>query len=374
MGKFQITNQQNMDFTFIANSFIDLFLADANESQIKIYLYLLRYVNQPQHCSISAMADCFNYSEKDVLRALRYWERKKILQLTFDSANELIGLTLCPLPKPETRNTSDLSAIQHSPAAKTMVPPVSGSQSVQKVLKTSDVQHVKTAVYMSNTSTYMKPEYTLDQLAEFQSRESTAELIFIAESYLGKTLSAADVRSILFISDELHFSIDLIDYLLQYCIDRGKRDFRYIEKVAISWAEAHITTPGQAQNETMKYTKDTYTVMNALGKNNHPTPKEAEYIKRWYQIYGFTSDIILEACERTVMATDKHRFEYADKILNSWKTFGVHHKTDIAKADAAYAATQKKTPISNTDSKNKFNHFKQNDYDFDALEKELLSN
>ena len=367
MSKFRINNQQNMDFTFIANSFIDFFLADANESQIKIYLYLLRYANQPEQCSISAMADCFNYSEKDVLRALSYWERKKILQLTFDSENELTGLTLYPFSKTGKQNSVDLSSAQPSPTT-------ADSKQTQKTSLSSETARVKTVAYMSNTSTYMKPEYTLDQLAEFQSRESTAELMFIAESYLGKTLSANDIRSILFISDELHFSFDLIDYLLQYCIDRGKRDFRYIEKVAISWAEAHITTPVQAQNETIKYTKDIYTVMNALGKNNQPTPKEAEYIKRWYQIYGFTSDIILEACERTVMATDKHRFEYADKILNSWKTFGVHHKTDIAKADAAYAVTQKKLPVSNMDSKNKFNRFKQNDYDFDALEKELLSN
>ena len=199
--------------------------------------------------------------------------------------------------------------------------------------------------------------------------------MFIAESFLGKTLSPGDICSILFISDELHFSFDLTDYLLQYCIDRGKRDFRYIEKVAISWAEAHITSPDQAQTQAMKYDKDTYTVMNALGKNNQPTPKEVEYIKRWYQVYGFASDVILEACERTVLATDKHRFEYADKILSSWKSLGIHHKADIAKADSAFATSKKKIPaIPVASSKNRFNQFEQRDYDFDALEQELLSN
>lgn len=346
MSQFQINNQQNIDYTLIANSFIDGFLADANDAQIKVYLYLLRHMNNSSKCSISAMADFFNYSEKDVLRALSYWERKKVLQLSYNAEKELCGITLCSFEEIKTPQVS-----------KTVEPSV-----------------VKTVAYVSNTSTFMKPEYTLDQLAEFKSRESTSELMFIAESYLGKTLSANDVRSILFISDELHFSFDLIDYLLQYCIDRGKRDFRYIEKVAISWAQAHITTPEQAQTQTMKYDKDTYTVMNALGKNNQPTPKEAEYIKRWYQIYGFTSDVILEACERTVMATDKHRFEYADKILSSWKTFGVHHKADIAKADAAFATGKKKTSTGSASPRNRFNQFEQHDYDFDALEKELLSN
>lgn len=362
MSQFQINNQQNMDYTLIANSFLDGFLADANDAQIKVYLYLLRYMNNVSDCSISAMADYFNYSEKDVLRALTYWERKQVLHLTYNNKNELIGVSLCSLESSQT--------------VENFLKPPTKDVSSAKTPDSKETGALKTMAYVSNTSAFVKPEYTLDQLAEFQSRETTAELMFIAESYLGKTLSANDVRSILFISEELHFSFDLIDYLLQYCIDRGKRDFRYIEKVAISWAEAHITTSEQAQSQAMKYDKDTYVVMNALGKNNQPTSKETDYIKRWYQIYGFTSEVILEACERTVMATDKHRFEYADKILSSWKSLGVHHKTDIAKADAAFASKKKisQTQIPSTAGKNKFNQFKQNDYDFDALEKELLSN
>ena len=164
-----------------------------------------------------------------------------------------------------------------------------------------------------------------------------------------------------------------MDYLLQYCIDRGKKDFRYIEKVAISWAQAHITSPNEAQLCVNRYDKQVYTVMNALGKSATPTPKEVEYVKRWYQVYGFSADIILEACERTVLATDKHRFEYADKILNSWKAAGVCHKPDIAKADASFGNRKRSTPSSFV-SRNKFNQFQQNDYDFDALERDLLSN
>lgn len=354
MSRFQINNQQTISYTSIANTFIDKHLASANDIQIKVYLYLLRHADAAHMCSISAMADFFNYSEKDILRALSYWEKNKVLNLSFDENNKLCALELCPLQALEPSFKKDSDTPKEAPEP---VPPL-----------------MKTVTYVSPGSTFVKPEYTLDELKEFKSRESTAELMFIAETYLGKTLSANDVRSILFISDVLHFSFDLIDYLLQYCIDRGKRDFRYIEKVAISWAEAHISTPGQAQAQAGKYDKDTYTVMNALGKNHQPTAKEAEYINRWYQIYGFTSEVILEACERTVMATDKHRFEYAEKILNSWKSLGVNHKADIARADAAYASTKKNNFAQNTYTKNKFNQFQQNDYDFDTLEKELLSN
>jgi DNA replication protein DnaD len=87
--------------------------------------------------------------------------------------------------------------------------------------------------------------------------------------------------------------------------------------------------------------------------------------------YGFSSDIIMEACERTVLATDKHRFEYADSILTSWYKGNVHHKADIKVMDDAYS---KKKTVKQTSSAGQFNQFMHREYDFDALEKEILSN
>lgn len=145
---------------------------------------------------------------------------------------------------------------------------------------------------------YAKPAYSLDELKSFQQQENTAQLIFIAEQYLGRTLSPADMKSILFFTDKLHFSDDLIDYLLQYCVERGKKDFRYIEKVAIAWAEAGITTPAQAEGHVSRYDKNVYSIMNALGKTNTPARNELAYIRRWTEEFCFELDVILEACGR----------------------------------------------------------------------------
>lgn len=111
--------------------------------------------------------------------------------------------------------------------------------------------------------------------------------------------------------------------------------------------------------------------MRALGKNNLPTETEVAYIDRWRKFYGFESDVILTACERTVLATDSHRFEYADSILTNWYKAGVHHKGDIKSLDENHRRNRTNRPAAST---NKFNQFTQNEYDFDALEKEILSN
>ena len=84
-------------------------------------------------------------------------------------------------------------------------------------------------------------------LDAFRASEKRAQLLFVIEQYIGKPLSPSEVQSVYYISEDLHFSDALIDYLLQYCIDRGKKDFRYIEKVAVNWAEHGITTPKQAE-------------------------------------------------------------------------------------------------------------------------------
>ncbi|MCI9072988.1 MAG: DnaD domain protein [Lachnospiraceae bacterium] len=225
---------------------------------------------------------------------------------------------------------------------------------------------------------YAKPAYSADQLRNFKEQESTAQLLFVAQVYVGRTLTASDMKTILYLSDVLRFSDDLIDYLIQYCVDRGKKDFRYMEKVAVSWAQQGITTPKQAQKAALKYDKSVYAIMNELGKSSAPTTKELEYINRWTREYGFSPDIIFEACERTVMAVDKHRFEYAEGILSSWRKENVHHKADIKRVDEQHQKqknTAPNTAARNTAAvSNKFNQFKQNTYNFEELEKELLSN
>lgn len=345
MDHLRIYKDNYTDATAVSNIFIDEYMKDANDAQLKVYLYLIRMMNANLPTSISDIADKFNHTEKDVLRALRYWEKNRLLSLEYDEERNLSGIHLLDLARPKEADASDSK------------PPV-----VTLVSKPAAPE----------TDAYTKPAYTLDQLKAFKSDEMTSQLLFVVEQYTGKTLTSSEIRTILFISDKLGFSVDLIDYLVQYCLERGKKDFRYIEKVAVSWAQEGITTPEQAEKKAYKYEKIVYDIMKALGKNSTPTDKEAGYVNRWTKVFGYDMDVISVACERTVLGTDKHRFEYADSILNSWHHANVHHQGDIARADEAFKRT--KPSQSRIGATNKFNQFKQNSYDFDALEKELLQN
>lgn len=377
MEKFTIYREEADAFTAVSNRFIDEYMTEANDAQLKVYLYLLRTFQANQATGISDMADLFNHTEKDIIRALKYWEKKGLLVLGYDSAKNISSLRLltpgCKSDDTDAASSASLSA--------------GTALSAAKALRTEAVPAVQSADIVPLPATRMqaqpeKPSYSLDDLKAFRSNEETAQLLFIVEQYIGKPLTPGEMKTVLFLYDKLGFSADLIDYLVQYCVDKGKRSFRYIETIALNWAEAGIKTPEQAKATAYQYDKTVYAVMKALGKSNSPTPKEVSYITRWTKEFGFSMQIIETACERTVMATDKHRFEYADSILSHWNRAQVHTIDDIKTADSAYQKTKNAQPAaSNTGHQsrpaswnNQFNQFPQREYDFEALEKELLSN
>lgn len=350
MARLTIYKDNYADSTVVSNRFIDEYMGDANDAQLKVYLYLVRMMNANLATSVSDIADKFNHTEKDVMRALKYWEKKQLLALDYDDNKNLVGIHMCDNNSPSTQSVPNMTT--NIMPRQTMVAP-------------------SMPITSSEKPSYTRPSYSLDQVRAFKENEATAQLLYVVEAYIGKPLTPSEMKSILFITDELRFSEELIDYLIQYCVDRGKKDFKYIEKVAINWAEEGITTPKQAQKYATKYDKNVYAIMNELGKNGTPTSKEMEFINRWTKEYGFSTDIIFEACERTVLATDRHRFEYAEGILSNWKRENVQHKADIHKIEDMH---QRKKAATKPASTNRFNQFTQNNYDFDALEKELLSN
>ena len=382
MNRVNIYRAATNDQTSISNLFIDEYMADANDAQLKIYLFLIRMMNANLPTSVTDIADKFNYTEKDVLRSLMYWESRQLLALDFDASHNLSGIRVLSLentyevPRTAPRITPVLSFIR--PASMQTGMTARAGMTPLAANRTIAATGSQPANGKINQETIVKPDYSLDEIKSFKSNEEIEQLLMVTEQYVARPLTRSDMETILFLYDRLGFSTDLIDYLVQHCVERGKRDFRYMEKVALAWHEQGITSPTDAQNASRKYDKVVYTIMKSLGKNANPAPKELEYINKWTKEYGFLLDVIQEACDKTVMTTDSHRFAYADGILTKWYQAGVHHKADIPAADAAYKRVSqnmdKPRRTDNIVTKNKFNNFAQNTYDFDELEQNILSN
>ena len=90
MNNLVLTTQYDTNATLVSNIFIDKYMPDANGEFVKIYIYILRSISDATvNVSISGMADIFNQTEADVIRALKYWGKQNVIQLSYDNSHNI---------------------------------------------------------------------------------------------------------------------------------------------------------------------------------------------------------------------------------------------------------------------------------------------
>lgn len=345
-----------LDYTAVSNAFIDNYMPQANGEFVKIYLYLLRCMSDAaMDLSISIIADKFDQTEKDVIRALRYFSGKGLLSIEYGEDNELTSITFLPISSEFTVVAKDGGTLHHDSSSRVTIQTGTSSQ----------------ARPSAEDQVLQRPEYTRAMLTEFAKNEDIAQLLYMTQKYLGKPLSNTEAGTIIFLYDSLHFTTDLIEYLVESCISKGHTSMRYIEKTALNWAEEGIDTVDKARDHMGSHSRNTYAVMKAFGlSGRNPAEIERRYISKWFQEYGFSLEIVMEACNRTIQTIHNPSFEYADTILHTWKDNNVVHIRDIEALDSRFNA---KKQSRSRQSAAKTNNYSQRTYDFEQLEKQLLT-
>ncbi|MBQ7915809.1 MAG: DnaD domain protein [Firmicutes bacterium] len=338
-------------YTPVSDTFLLQYMPAANGAYVKVYLYFLHYSMHPGASITSrSAADTLFMIESDVLEALRYWQEKGLLRLVHrgDSVELLFldGTTPPPSggepkPTPEVRPSA-------SPAA--------------KVIRVEQ-----------------KPTYSPDELSIYSREPQIQHLFSIASQYLGQVLSQPNLSTLYSFYDYYRLPLDVIEYLIQYCVRNGHRDLRYMERVVQDWADQGIQNVAQAQMYIKRL--DVYRpIMKTLGLGRYPTDDDCSTFDRWISQYQMSMEMILEACRRTMDRIKTPSFPYVEGILSDWHAKGVHTLTALQGADTAYeqqqAALSKEGP-SRTKAprtKNAFlNYTQRSDVDYDELEQELAA-
>ena len=115
MKKLSLKSRNFGGFVQLPVEFIDSYLAEAGGTALKVYLYLVRCLQDPAVAlSLNDMADLFDVTPNKVLQALLYWQQLGLLQVSFDDG-EATGITLLPLP--ERKHASSAKALpEEAPA------------------------------------------------------------------------------------------------------------------------------------------------------------------------------------------------------------------------------------------------------------------
>ena len=449
MTAINISSDIATSFTTVSDIFIDQYMPKANGEFVKVYLYLLRATGSGAGiATISEIADHFSNTEADIVRALNYWASEGILQVQTGADGQITGINLYSLAVSgmQAAQNNIQSAVADNAAQNILQNSVvnnatqnnlqngvvnkvaqnnlqnsvgnniaqsnlqnnvvnnTAQNNLQSNVGNNAVQNISGADSQVQDSVVKKlksraadkaapsqKEYTLDEIKEFRKNPDISELFFIIETYLKHTLSSTDTNMVLYWLDELHFSTDLVEYLVEYCITKGHSSLRYMNKVALGWADAGIKTVDQAKDDAAAHSQIYYSVMKALGiTGRNLVDSEMSLINKWVGEYGFDIELVKAACSKTISAIQKPSFEYTDSILTNWRKKDVHTLKDVEVLDANFAKANKATgsgssqgtnaangstkpKSNNSNSKNKFNNFNQRNNDYDKLEKLFLN-
>ena len=205
-----------------------------------------------------------------------------------------------------------------------------------------------------------KVSYKASFIEEKKNDEDFGNLLYQTETYFAKPLTQTDINTLLYIYEDLSFSPELLEYLVEYCVSIGKKSCRYIEAVALEWYKNGITSVEDAKVASKNYNSIYVTVLKQLGiPRRVPTPAETQYIDTWYNTYSFNKNIIVEACKRAITAKPHSaNFSYVNGILENWHKQNVRNLSDIEALDQKWEAEKKKKSTSGkTTPSNQFNQY-----------------
>ncbi len=360
--------------TAVPNAFIDRYLPEADGEYVKIYLLLWRFYSGHKDVTVSQIADILDDTEKDVIRALRYWAKRGLLKLSFNPDKEINGIFFLPVeaeddrrePERETAAAQEFSAqetAEEFPGQKA----AGAFPAPEREKRVEDAAAKKPAGERAHAPSAAKRK-------ELAVDEEFGQLVYIVGKYLGEPLKSTGSDILGYLYGELGMRSDLLEYLVETCVDSGHKSLHYMEKIALDWHERGITSVEEAKEQEQLSRRQYYQVLKAFGLGRRgPAPEEKKQMDVWFYDYGFQMDIVLEACSRTIRALHEPSFEYAGGILTDWKKKGVRSREDVARLDAAFAREKEAAKARRKENSrtNRFHNFDQVGYDYDAIVKEL---
>lgn len=274
-------------------SVVDDNLKLAGSVQLKVLLWVLRHAGEPFEAE--DISDALGIDRADVGDAMLYWQETGLIsgeKGTFSPTKEekVIPAETVPFQPEKSEKTE---------------------------------QEEKQKLVLSRPQ---KPdsEFVAKRIAE---STEIACLMQSAQEILGRLISGGDSATLLMIHDNFGLPSDVIIMLMQYAVSIGKANMRYIEKVALNWADEEITTHEKAEERLRLLSENQkawHTVEQAIGiARRTPSKREETFAPIWVNEWKFSPEMIREAYDRTIDGAGKYQTAYMNSILGRWHEAGI---------------------------------------------------
>lgn len=317
-------NIENVGNVFmLPSSVVDNHIKLAGAVQLKVLLCVFRNISNG--ILVSELAQNLNLDKSDVIDALNYWIEAKILR----SENQ-------------TENSDE--------AEPKVIEMPSSTTTALVTAKPCEILPAK------------KPTR-----AEVAARgQESAELKFLfkeVQAKFGRMITQSEAASLVYMHDYNGLPIEVILMMVEVMHKNGGKGMKYLEKMAIDWAENGIDCISKAEKYIIKlnlHKKAWGQVCKAFGIDSRkPSKKEADFSNIWVHEWNFDVKMLKFAYDICVDSTGKLSLPYINKILQSWQQKGVKCITDAENASKS--------------GKKKSANFSEKSYDIDKLQSDLES-
>lgn len=267
--------------------FVDKYLPKANATFVKIYIYAYRHsFNNASDFCVECIAKDLGVLETDVINAFEYWNKEGVIKFEEKKGEYFIEF-------------SDLDESKES------------EKEASKEKK--------------------KPRYSAKEINIYMEQDkSVKDMYLLAEQILARPLSTTEITTIFGFYDWLSLPKDVVLMLLEHCASFNKTNVRYIEKVAIDWAQKEINTVAKAKKHIDKLAKS-YALTGKIKSilqisDRNFTETELKYINTWINEYKANEEVIKKAYDITIVNTSKLSYPYITSIIKSWHENGGQFK------------------------------------------------
>lgn len=238
-----------------------------------------------------------------------------------------------------------------------------GSESqAQNALRFSDQRMEMAMAFLNQSGLWLEqprvvrpsqpPTYSEADLIRAQKGEHFPRLLGEVQRRLGRVLSTEECKVLLSIYEYLGMSEEVVSILICYCIQRARTrgssrnpSIHTIEREAYHWADLGIDT----MEEAASYMQMQLERQSKVGRirqvlqlgERRLTAGEEKFVLQWID-WGFGTDEVGKAYEKTCMNTGGLKWPYLNSILKSWHAQGLHSIADIEAGDKAPAPSDSK--------------------------------
>ena len=186
---------------------------------------------------------------------------------------------------------------------------------------------------------------------------------------LERPIVPAEISTLIALLDQTGLSCDVILMVVEYAVSKGKPQIRYIEKVALDWANEEIDDHQKAEEKIRQLNMTDYAweqICLTFGiPKRKPTRTEETFANKYIHEHKFSAPLLKAVYDECINHTGKISYPYMSKILDTCVEKHIRNPKEFEALKEEFQAGKKSA------AKGKKQDESKAAYDLDAFERSM---